>query len=137
MDAAAVALYLGVPPEKGAAIMRKRYFPVAAMRTADGKALWDIVTLSDWIRTNVKMAEKKVEVCLYRHFNQAGELLYVGISASPMQRTRAHGYAASWFRQVERITVEWHPSRAEAEAAEKHAIRAEKPRFNKAHAHKI
>lgn len=67
---------------------------------------------------------------LYRHFNAAGELLYVGISLSAVQRLSQHKQTAAWFAQIARVDIEWHPSRQAAEEAEKAAIRKENPRFN-------
>jgi len=73
-----------------------------------------------------------VETALYRHFDTAGALLYVGISVNPLQRTGQHLVRAPWVREVRTITVEWHPSRPAALAAELTAIRSERPRHNKA-----
>lgn len=134
MDAAAVHLYLGVKVKRGEFIMRMRHFPAHAMTTSDGTKLWDIVAVSDWIRVHVKAATPPGEVCLYRHFDKDGALLYVGISMTITNRTRAHCFNAPWFRDVRNISVEWHPSRLAAEEAEKLAIRTENPRFNKTYA---
>lgn len=76
--------------------------------------------------------EDAVETALYRHFDAAGVLLYVGISVNPFARTSEHVCAAPWARQVVSITVEWHLSRRAALAAELAAIRSERPQFNKA-----
>lgn len=71
------------------------------------------------------------KTALYRHFDEAGRLLYVGISLSAFQRTRQHGQAAPWFEDVERIEIEWFSARHEAEGAEWRAIKNEKPIYNK------
>ncbi|HDS1216263.1 TPA: GIY-YIG nuclease family protein [Stenotrophomonas maltophilia] len=133
LTAEGCAIYLGLFPHKGTAIVRRKTFPAPGSSDSDGQPLWDVAAISDWAAQHVRQEAKSQATCLYRHFNAAGDLLYVGISISIMQRTRTHGYAAAWFRDVSRITVAWHPTRAEAEKAERVAIREEKPRFNKAH----
>lgn len=67
---------------------------------------------------------------LYRHFSETGELLYVGMSANPMQRTYAHSANASWFGEVSTIRIERFDSREKARDAELKAIREESPAFN-------
>lgn len=67
---------------------------------------------------------------LYRMFDAAGQLLYVGISARALGRWEAHRHDKSWWSEVDRITVEHFPSREEALAAETAAIIAERPRYN-------
>jgi excinuclease UvrABC nuclease subunit len=70
---------------------------------------------------------------LYRLFDAAGQLLYVGIATSPRTRWYAHREEKRWWPQVARESVEWFPSRTDAKAAEKTAIRAEAPVFNVTH----
>lgn len=67
---------------------------------------------------------------LYRHFDQAGILLYVGVSASLMVRTVAHVRASAWRDEIATIKVERFPTRGEALAAETQAIRVERPLYN-------
>jgi hypothetical protein len=69
---------------------------------------------------------------IYRIFNDAGDLLYLGIASNALQRAGAHG-ATSWFRSASRIELQWFPHRNAAETAERAAIAAEKPRHNKQH----
>ena len=71
---------------------------------------------------------------LYRHFNAAGELLYVGISLHAVIRLTAHERGANWYREIATITVEHLPSRADALAAERRAIQEERPLHNIVHA---
>jgi excinuclease UvrABC nuclease subunit len=72
---------------------------------------------------------------LYRFFDAKGNLLYVGIAKDPKRRWRQHAIDSSdtWWPDVHRKEVEWHESRAEAEEAEKRAIRTEGPSYNTAH----
>lgn len=72
---------------------------------------------------------------LYRHYDQLGELLYVGISNDIEIRHRSHRTGSAWFdlADVRRRTVEWFTTREEALEAERAAIYEEKPLFNKNH----
>jgi predicted GIY-YIG superfamily endonuclease len=69
---------------------------------------------------------------LYRLFRSDGLLLYVGISFNPLTRLRQHRRTKAWWSDVcaTKTVVEWHRSRAAAEAAEMAAIRREKPLHN-------
>jgi hypothetical protein len=73
---------------------------------------------------------------LYRHFDAAGNLLYVGISLSPFTRTRQHKQRAPWFIEVSRIEVEWFGTRGDAEQAEWVAIKSEHPLHNRTYAYR-
>jgi Initiator Replication protein len=70
---------------------------------------------------------------LYRHFDSAGHLLYVGISLSAVSRLAQHQQTAAWFRDIANVTVEQYPSREMVLNAEREAIIAEHPRFNRKH----
>ena len=71
---------------------------------------------------------------LYRHFDADGRLLYVGISLNAIARLTQHRLTAHWFRSIARIEIEWHESRELAEAAEREAIKQERPAHNVVHA---
>lgn len=70
---------------------------------------------------------------LYRLFDAAGRLLYIGIAVSPRTRWYAHREEKSWWPEVARETIEWFPSRVQAESAEKAAIKTEAPMYNVTH----
>ena len=70
---------------------------------------------------------------LYRLFDEAGQLLYVGIAVEPRVRWGVHAREKTWWPQVARRDVEWLPDRVSAEAAEVAAIVSEAPRYNVAH----
>ena len=70
---------------------------------------------------------------LYRMFDAAGRLLYVGISYSAPRRMIAHRRRQDWWGLVGRIEIEKHPSREQAALAEVAAIGAERPLFNVVH----
>ncbi|MHA0288313.1 GIY-YIG nuclease family protein [Mycobacterium sp. C3-094] len=66
---------------------------------------------------------------LYRIFNDADDLLYVGITNNPSSRFSDHR-GKPWWQWVAKITVEHHASREELREAEAAAIRDEHPWFN-------
>lgn len=68
--------------------------------------------------------------CVYRFFNAANELLYVGISTVPAARRLQHKKCSSWFADAVSMTEQWFPTRIEALAAERAAIKNECPRYN-------
>lgn len=67
---------------------------------------------------------------LYRFYNRAGDLLYVGITNNPARRFAKHSDEKSWWRHVARIALEQHPSREALRAAERMAIETERPIHN-------
>lgn len=71
---------------------------------------------------------------LYRFFDAAGDLLYVGISVSAIQRASEHRADKGWWHEVASMTVEKVPGdRAAALEAERLAILNEGPRYNVVH----
>lgn len=73
-------------------------------------------------------------VALYRFFDAADQLLYVGITSAPSARWTFHRYfaAGTWWHAATRKTVRWFATREEAAAAELGAIRSEAPLWNSA-----
>lgn len=69
---------------------------------------------------------------LYRHFDAAGTLLYVGVSLNAAARL-SKDPSRPWASRVAIVTAQTLPSRAEALAAEKVAIQTENPEFNITH----
>ena len=67
---------------------------------------------------------------LYRHFDAAGVLLYVGISLSTVHRLSQHRDDSHWFDQIKRVEIEHFPTRKQAEIAEQVAILTEAPLHN-------
>lgn len=72
--------------------------------------------------------------CVYRLYDAEDTLLYIGITTDTDVRWQAHSSTRKWWPEVARKDVQWYEARADAEAAEVAAIRAEKPRYNRAHA---
>ena len=71
---------------------------------------------------------------LYRHFAANGDLLYVGISCKPITRLKQHEHDSCWAAEIARVDVQQFATRGEALAAERAAIKAEKPKHNIVHA---
>lgn len=70
---------------------------------------------------------------LYRAFDAAGRLLYVGIARNWARRWTQHSERSSWFGEVARLQLEQHPNRQAALAAERTAIIEELPAYNVVH----
>lgn len=70
---------------------------------------------------------------LYRHFDAAGNLLYVGISKRFHVRLDEHVIGSRWSDMIATATVEHFDTRESALDAERNAIKAEKPIYNIAH----
>lgn len=68
---------------------------------------------------------------LYRYFNAAGELLYIGVSIRPIHRQASHISSTKWWPEVTSATFErgFH-SEQELYTAEAEAIKAESPKYN-------
>ncbi|MBB4893527.1 excinuclease UvrABC nuclease subunit [Streptomyces olivoverticillatus] len=80
------------------------------------------------------MGDKKAsESAVYRLFDSTGQVLYIGMSRNPMARWGIHAEQHSWWPRVATYELAWYPTRQEAEAAEKAAIKAESPTCNVAH----
>jgi hypothetical protein len=67
---------------------------------------------------------------LYRLFDSAWVLLYVGWSISTISRLSGHKSDKPWWHEVVHIRVEKFPNLAAADAAETLAIQTEKPKYN-------
>jgi hypothetical protein len=71
------------------------------------------------------------DLSLYRHFDESGNLLYVGISLSFINRTSQHKYSSDWYKLIRQITIEKYDDEDELYTAETDAILKEKPKYNK------
>lgn len=70
---------------------------------------------------------------LYRLFGDDDVLLYIGVAKTFGVRWHQHTQSQPWWPEVRRQTIDWHPSRAAAEDAERAAIKAERPKYNVVH----
>lgn len=67
---------------------------------------------------------------LYRVYDEAGTLLYIGISHQPDVRFEQHAKLKEWWPRVARREVQWFDDRPTAAKAEESAVRTEDPEFN-------
>jgi predicted GIY-YIG superfamily endonuclease len=67
---------------------------------------------------------------VYRLYDRAGALLYVGITTNPQTRFRDHENEKFWWHLVAREEVRWYSSRPEAEDVEGEALTRDHPRFD-------
>jgi predicted GIY-YIG superfamily endonuclease len=67
---------------------------------------------------------------LYRYYDSAGVLLYVGISKNALQRLTEHEAGKSWQENIANVRIETFPDRDAAHTAERRAIAAENPTQN-------
>jgi len=74
------------------------------------------------------------KTALYRHWDEGGNLLYVGVSLKPLQRLENHIMDSHWSEQISIVTIEWFDTRHDAEKAEREAIKIEMPLHNVVHA---
>jgi hypothetical protein len=70
---------------------------------------------------------------LYRFFDDADQLLYVGITLNPPARFAQHRGSKGWWDTVVRIDLERYPNKVAVLAAEREAIITEVPAFNVVH----
>jgi predicted GIY-YIG superfamily endonuclease len=67
--------------------------------------------------------------CVYRMFNAAGDLLYIGCTTRPAHRFTDH-QGKPWFSTVATVTIEHFDDFDVAYCAEQTAIAAESPPYN-------
>lgn len=67
---------------------------------------------------------------VYRVYDPAGTLIYVGCTTDLETRIRTHATGTWWAPQAARVKARVYPTVREARAVESEAIRDEKPRWN-------
>lgn len=87
-------------------------------------------------KSHRKQARLDGKTWLYRVYNNNGNLLYVGITATPKQRMIDHKKNSVWWDDKRDMIWESFNSRFEAEYAERGAIKQENPVFNIQHSKK-
>jgi hypothetical protein len=71
---------------------------------------------------------------VYRLFNEAGDLLYIGCSHDPKGKRMEHHRAdRPWAKEIARVELEWYPNWSPAILAEYFAIVTEEPKYNLKH----
>lgn len=105
-----------MPPERVAALFR---FDAERMKPTPRAEVPDLPQLLKWT--------------LYRMYDGADKLLYVGISGRGARRFTEHRGAKAWWAQVSTIKVEHYASKDVALEAEEQAIWDEEPIHNVRH----
>ncbi|MBS7790250.1 hypothetical protein KTR66_09600 [Roseococcus sp. SDR] len=82
---------------------------------------------------NERGCGKLLKTDLYRHYDANGRLLYVGVSLSAVVRLAQHRDLSQWATQIARVDVQKFDTRDQALAAERAAIKSEKPLHNIMH----
>jgi predicted GIY-YIG superfamily endonuclease len=121
------AAYLDMSRSKFLELVDRGWLPAPTI--VDGIEIWDPSRL-DSAFNGSSVDEEPVATALYRHFDSDGRLLYVGISLNVVARLSEHCKTSHWFGSITRIDVERFRSRQAALAAERKAIRTEKPLHN-------
>lgn len=67
---------------------------------------------------------------LYRLYDAADDLLYIGISSQLAKRFREHEHSRTWWHCVEYVDLTWFDSFPDARKAEKAAHLSERPPYN-------
>lgn len=70
---------------------------------------------------------------LYRMYDRARELLYVGITFDAKARWKQHSEDKEWWTKVASVDLEHFTSRTAAERAEQKAIKKDRPMYNVTH----
>ncbi|MFD3609004.1 GIY-YIG nuclease family protein [Streptomyces atroolivaceus] len=70
------------------------------------------------------------DVAVYRLFNEAGDLLYIGVSKDPVHRWSSEHRHNWWWSEVTRYEWLWYPSRAEARVVEREVLAAGLAKYN-------
>lgn len=97
--------------------------------------------LDAWIATHRTIPPKDspnaiddgVPTTLYRHYDEQGRLLYIGISLHAINRLNNHMRGSDWRDQIAKVEMVSYPSRMLALQAERQAIKDERPRHNVIH----
>lgn len=76
------------------------------------------------------MRGKPGRTAVYRLYDAANRLLYVGVGELPATRWQDHRGHKAWWSDVDRASVVWRPTRDEALAEETLAIETENPVYN-------
>lgn len=87
--------------------------------------------------TTLTKRVEHLEHTVYRCFAADDELLYIGCTINLGHRMSVHRSdprSSPWLSRVTRIDAEVYPNRLAGRTAERDAIAAEHPKFNKAHA---
>jgi hypothetical protein len=122
------AAYLDMSRSKFLDLVEEGWLPTPTV--VDGIEIWHTSGLEAAFASFPIEGEEPTTTIVYRHFDSEGQLLYVGISLNAVARLADHRQTSHWFDGIARIDLQRFPSRQAALAAERRAIRKEKPLFN-------
>lgn len=99
-------------------------------RDAEFEAYRDYQPPEGWTLVKLRDADERRTPCyVYRLFDDAGDLLYVGSTKWPRERRYAHKKKA-WWPEVESFRLTVYPNPEHARRVEWLAIATEHPRYN-------
>jgi predicted GIY-YIG superfamily endonuclease len=98
--------------------------------TAKGTASVVIVNAAKGREVCPSCEDKRLGPVVYRCFDSAGRLLYVGASADLTRRLEAHRRSKPWWSEVAEVRSDYHADMEFAFAAEAQAIWREEPIYN-------
>jgi predicted GIY-YIG superfamily endonuclease len=81
--------------------------------------------------------EDEMSNILYRFYDRAGRLLYIGVTCNPPQRFKDHGASKDWWSMVTNIKLESFDSRTALMQQERDAIELEHPCYNIVHQYRL
>ena len=128
IDAAAA---IGVSATTFDVLVAQKLMPTP--RLAGPEKIWDVDELFSARLSMRRERDETEKTCLYRHFDKAGTLLYVGIARDHQSRLKAHSRYAEWKYRIAMVTIEHFDTREDAARAEFMAIQAERPLHNIVH----
>lgn len=113
--------------------IRQDRFP-KPRQLAAGVDAWFVEDLRAWAEGR-PLAQPRAPIArlrteLYRHYDDTGALLYVGVSLNTVARLAQHMQGSAWADKITTIHIERFDTRAEAIEAELRAIRSERPLHN-------
>lgn len=71
------------------------------------------------------------DTAVYRIYDHAGVLLYVGLTTNPRGRFKLHAKDKEWWPETDTYKLHWYSTALEAEIAEQYAIVEEGPLHNR------
>jgi len=88
----------------------------------------------DQVRSHLGLEEvKQVKTALYKHKDDQGNIIYVGVAKSIGARSAQHLNNSEWQAEITSIDVEWYENSLLAELMEIKLIKSLRPKYNRAH----
>lgn len=100
------------------------------------KAVQEVIESGKWkafARRPLVWDPTRTKAGIYRLYDGAGQLLYIGYGKLPEDRINAKRWMEPWGKEVATSEIQWCDTLEEAKAALVPAIRSELPRYNRRH----